>query len=132
MNKSKLYKWVMETFDVDGTTASVNGTSSFGNTPFGGFDKMSGTPVNQNSEDLKKKMGGVSKVKDLKQVVDNYLRDIKTAVEDCLTDEATDSSYSKLLDLMQKPEVLAKIEHIREELSLAKQNQGLETNRPVN
>jgi hypothetical protein len=121
---------------VDSSSLNVNNTSSSSNTPYAGSVKMGGNnmPVSQDiaGEDLKNKTGGVSNLKDLKQVVDNYLRDIKSAVEDCLTDEATNSSFSKLLDLMQKPEILAKLEHIREELSLAKQNQGMNMNGTAN
>jgi hypothetical protein len=138
--KSKLYKWVMESFGDstggDSTNLSVNNTSSNNNTPYAGSVKMGGNnlPVSQDiaGEDLKNKNGGVAKLKDLKQVVDNYIRDIKTATEECLAESATDSSYSQLLDIIQKPEVLAKLEHIREELSLAKQNQGLQMNGTAN
>lgn len=125
--KSKLYKWVFESFgdDFSNSTSNINNTTSSSNTPYAGMDITGGQkmPTKQDiaGEELKNKFNGVSTVKELKEKTDDCLRNIKTAIEDCLSKEATPSCYNKVLDLIQKPETLSFLEHIKQELELQQQ-----------
>ncbi len=75
-------------------------------------------------EELKNKYRGLNSLKELKSLVNDYINDIKVAASDAVSKEAAISSYTKLLDLIQKPEILSAIEHIKQELEL--KGQGLE------
>lgn len=128
--KSKLYHWVFENFNDDFSNSSlnVNNTPSSSNTPYAGTDFTGGQkmPVKQDiaGEELKNKYNGISNFKELKEKADDCLRNIKTSIDDCLSKEATPSSFTKILDLIQRPETLSLLEHIKQELNLKQQDEG--------
>lgn len=127
--KSKLYRWVFESFgdDFSNSSANINNTTSKSNTPYAGMDITGNQnmPVKQDiaGEELKKKYDGMASIKELKEKTDVCLRNIKTAIDDCLSKTATASSYTKILDLIQKPETLSILEHIKQELTSKQQEQ---------
>jgi len=122
--KSKLYQWVTESFgdDSSGTTFNVNDTSRGMNSQFAGVDKTGGQniPVKQDiaGEELKHKFGGINSFKELKHKADSAAKDIRTSADDCLKKECTVESYVNLLDVIQNPEVLSTLEHMRQEFKL--------------
>lgn len=124
--KRKLNDWVNENMgepsfnEMGGNTDKMS--SNANNSFTGGSLPFSNTINDINGEDLKKSYGGVTKLKDLKQQADDYIRDIKASITDCESKEATASSYSKLIDLLGKPEIISVLEHMREELKLKEQD----------
>jgi hypothetical protein len=128
--KSKLYKWVFESFgdDFSNSSLNVNNTTSSSNTPYAGMDITGGQkmPVKQDiaGEELQNKYNGISNIKDLKGKADDCLRNIKVAIDDCLSRESTPSSYNKVLSIIQNPETLAVLEHIKQELNVRQQEEG--------
>lgn len=129
-HKRKLIQWVNENFGnqqgvpYNNTTASAQNTSTMNSNA--NHTPTNSLPFTNNvqdiaGEELKNKFRGLNSLKELKGLVDDYLNDIKTATSDALSKEAVGSSYTKLLDLMQKPEILSAIEHIKQELELKKQ-----------
>jgi hypothetical protein len=124
-----MQKWLVENFgdpssnelsgNTNGMTSNANHTFTGGSLPF------SNNTQDIAGENLKKPSGGVNNLKDLKYQVDRYLTDIKTTINDCLSREASVDSYTKLLDIIQKPEVLSNIEHLKQEIKLKEQDRGL-------
>lgn len=131
--KRRLYTWVNENFGNDMGVPYNNTPSAPQNT-----DKMSSnannTPTNPTSfsnnvqdiagEELKQSYHGVTSLKELKSLVNDYLNDILVAVKDAMSKEAAVSAYTKAADLLQKPEISSAIGHLAQELKL--KQQGLE------
>lgn len=132
--KRRLKTWVNENF---GNEAGV----PYNNTPSGpsATDKMSSnanhTPTNPmpfsnnvqdiaNEEKLKNSHQGITSVKELKQLVRDYLTDVTAAAKDAMSDGAAVSAYTKMADLLQKPEIYSAIDHLAQELKL--KQQGME------
>lgn len=132
MYKSKLYYWVYENFSDSSSSApamsqNANNTNASGNSlPYAGADFTGGqgTPVKNDiaEEKLKNSYNGISTFSELKNKADTILGEIKAAIDDCTTKEATTASFAKVLDFIQKPETLSILEHIRQELNLREQN----------
>lgn len=132
--KSKLYHWVLENFSDSSASApqmssNANNTYASGNNlPYAGADFTGGqnTPVKNHiaGEELKHKYNGISKFSELKEKANIAIKDIKTAAEDCLKKDCTTESFVALLDLLQKPEVLSVLEHMRQEIKLREQDAG--------
>ncbi len=121
----KLIKWVNENFNTDmNPNASDQNNQTHG---YGAAHMVGGhyAPMikDVNGEDLKKKFNGVNNLKDLKAQADNYLGDIKAIITSCEGKDATAANYSKLVDLLKKPEIISVIEHIKDELHLKEQEQ---------
>jgi hypothetical protein len=130
--KSKLYHWVNENFSDNSSSApsmNQNASNTPGNNlPYAGADFTGGqgVPVKNDiaEEKLKNSFNGITTFAELKNKADTVLGDIKSAIEDCTSEEATNASYAKVLDLIQKPEILSILEHIRQEISLKEQEKG--------
>jgi len=125
----QLIKWVNENFgegqpnefgsNTDKMSSNANNTFTGGNLPFSNIKQdISG-------EDLKKSYGGVTKLKDLKQQADDYIRDIKTSITNCESKDATAKNYSELIDLLKNPEISSVLSHIQDELRLKEQEEGV-------
>jgi len=131
--KSKLYHWVNENFSDNSSSApamsqNASNTNASGNKlPYAGADFTGGrgVPVKNDiaGEELKNKYNGISTLKELKNKADTILIEIGSAVRDCISKEATTSCYVKLLNLIQKPETLSILEHLRQEIDLKEQQQ---------
>lgn len=131
--KRRLLSWVNENF---GNESGV----PYNNTPAGAqsTDKMSSNanntginslPFTNNvqdigSENLKQSYKGITSLKELKSLVKDYLNDIVIAAKDAMSDGAAVSAYTKISDLLQKPEISSAIDHIAQEMKL--KQQGLE------
>jgi hypothetical protein len=130
--KSKLYHWVNENFSDNSSSApsmNQNASNTSGNNlPYAGADFTGGqgVPVKNDiaGEKLKNSFNGISTFAELKNKADTVLNDIKVAIEDCISKDANHSSYAKVLDLLQKPEILSILEHIRLEISIKEQDKG--------
>jgi hypothetical protein len=124
--KSKLYHWVLENFpsgDNSSSTAQMTtDTSTVTNQSlphsaenFKGNSNIGSSKSGE--EELKTKFNGITTFKELKEKTDSYLTELKYAIEQCLKKEATVDSFVGLLDILQKPEVLGILEHMRQELN---------------
>jgi hypothetical protein len=129
--RKKMQKWLVENFgdsssnalagNTSGMSSNANHTFTGGSLPFAGNLKQDIA-----GEDLKQPSGGVTKLKELKDQVNRYISDIKATCIDCLSREASVDSYTKILDVIQKPEVLSAIEHLKQELNKKQQTTGLQ------
>jgi hypothetical protein len=123
--KSKLYHWVFENFSSSDTGSNpqmTTDTSTVTNQslPHAGENFKGSGNVGSNKvgeEELKSKFNGITTFKELKEKTDSYLNEIKYAIEQCLKKEATAESFISLLGVLQKPEVLAILEHMKQEVS---------------
>jgi hypothetical protein len=124
--KSKLFHWVFESFPTDASSnaqpmnPNANNTYASGNNlPYAGADFTGGqaTPLKNDiaEEKLKTPFKGITTFSELKEKTDTILIEMNACVKECSSKDATASSYKDLIKLIQEPEVLAILEHIRQE-----------------
>lgn len=127
--KSKLYHWVLENFpssDTGSTPQMTTDTSTVTNQSLPhSAENFKGNNNSQSNnageEELKNKLNGITTFKELKEKTSSYLTELKYAIDQCLKKEATAGSFSQLLEILQKPEVLAILEHIKQEINSREQ-----------